>query len=320
MDLAGGRSPLGKLLGIAGSQYGAVSRQQVMAAGISSSTIERRLRSGEWKLLHRGVYVLPGFKNCWRQQLFGVWLAVGPSSVLCRRTSGALLGLEGVEEGPIELYVPNNKKPRGKGIVFSRSTSLATSDVTRFGKLPVTTATRTLIDLGSVMSEEQVEIAFECAYRRGLTDPTRARRRLEDLRLRGRKGPATLRRILELRGDEAAAGSTLEVKYVRLARRGGLPRETRQWRVLDGDGIVARIDFAYPDLLLGVEVGGKGAHVGPAAEQRDSRRHNRLTALGWRMLYFSWDDVVNRSDYVIHCVRSELDRELLDPCHLDRHR
>jgi very-short-patch-repair endonuclease len=214
--------------------------------------------------------------------------------------------LEGVEEGPIELYIPNNKKPRGKGVVFSRTTSLLASDVTRFGKLPLTTATRTLIDLGSVMTEEQVEIAFESAYRRGLTDPARARRRLEDLRLGGRRGPATLRRILELRGDEAPAGSTLEVKYVRLARRGDLPRETRQWRVLDRDGIVARIDFAYPDILLGIEVGGKGAHVGPAAEQRDSRRHNRLTALGWRMLYFGWDDVVNRSDYVIRSVRSEL--------------
>jgi hypothetical protein len=142
-----------------------------MGTGISASTVERRLRSGEWKLLHRGVYVLPGFKDCWMQRLFGAWLAVGSSSVVCRRSSGALLGLEGIEEGPIELYVPNNKKPRGKGIVICRTTSLPASDVTRFGKLRTTTATRTLIDLGSVMTEEQVEIAFECAYRRGLTDP-----------------------------------------------------------------------------------------------------------------------------------------------------
>jgi hypothetical protein len=117
MDVVCSRSALGKLLGIVGPQYGAVSRQQVMSAGISSSTVAGRLRSGEWKLLHRGVYVLPGFKDCWRQQLFGAWLAGGPGSVLCLRSSGALLGLEGVEEGPIELFVPNNKKPRGKGVI-----------------------------------------------------------------------------------------------------------------------------------------------------------------------------------------------------------
>ena len=78
MDVVCSRSALGKLLGIAGPQYGAVSRQQLMSAGISSSTVERRLRSGEWKLLHRGVYVLPGFKDCWRQQLFGRMARRGP--------------------------------------------------------------------------------------------------------------------------------------------------------------------------------------------------------------------------------------------------
>jgi very-short-patch-repair endonuclease len=309
MKISGpGRSALGKLLRVAGSQYGVVTRQQATVAGISVSTIERRLRCGEWKLLHRGVYVLPGFKTCWMQQLFGAWLAVGVGSVLCRRTSGALLRLEGIEQGPIEMYVPNTKKPRGSGIVICRTISLPSSDITRIGKLATTTATRTLIDLGSVATEEEVEIAFECAYRRGLTDPVRARRRLEDLCVRGRKGPAILRRILDLRGDEAPAGSTLEVKYARLARRGRLPRDARQWRVFDRDGLVARLDFAYPDVLLGIEVGGKGSHIGPAAEERDSRRHNRLTALGWRMLYFGWNDVVKRPDYVIRSVRSELAR------------
>jgi hypothetical protein len=37
---------------------------------------------------------------------------------------------------------------------------------------------------------------------------------------------------------------------------------------------------------MGVEVGGKGSHTGPVAEERDSRRHNRLTSLGWHLLYF----------------------------------
>jgi very-short-patch-repair endonuclease len=95
------------------------------------------------------------------------------------------------------------------------------------------------------------------------------------------------------------------VKFIRLARRGRLPPFERQLRVLDRNGVAGRIDFAYPDLLLGVEVGGKGSHTGPAAEERDSRRHNRLTALGWEMLYFAWNDVVKRPDYVLQAVRSE---------------
>jgi very-short-patch-repair endonuclease len=114
-----------------------------------------------------------------------------------------------------------------------------------------------------------------------------------------------LKKVLAARGSAEPAGSVLEVKFIHLARRGHLPPFERQWRVFDTDGLAGRIDFAYPDLRLGVEVGGKGSHTGPAAEERDSRRHNRLTAQGWRMLYFGWSDVVSRPEYVLHVVRSE---------------
>jgi very-short-patch-repair endonuclease len=130
-------------------------------------------------------------------------------------------------------------------------------------------------------------------------------RRLRTYATRGSRGAAALKRILAARGNAEPAGSVLEVKFIRLARGGHLPPFERQWRVLDGDGLVGCIDFAYPDLRLGVEVGGKGSHTGPAAEERDSRRHNRLTAQGWRMLYFGWSDVVNRPEHVLHVVRSE---------------
>jgi very-short-patch-repair endonuclease len=167
---------------------------------------------------------------------------------------------------------------------------------------------RTLLDLGSVVDEGRLEAAFESAYRRGLTDPERVRRRLLTGGTRGSPGPAALKRILAARGNAEPAGSVLEVKFIRLARRGHLPPFECQWRVSDGDGLAGRIDFACPDLRLGVEVGGKGSHTGPAAEERDSRRHNRLTAQGWRMLYFGWSDVVNRPEHVLHVVRSEHSR------------
>jgi very-short-patch-repair endonuclease len=183
--------------------------------------------------------------------------------------------------------------------------SLPRSDTTKLGRFPLTTVVRTLLDLGSVVDEDRLEAAFESAYRRGLTDPERAQRRLRTCGTRGSPGPAALKRILAARGNAEPAGSILEVKFIRLARRGHLPPFERQWRVLDGDGLAGRIDFAYPGLRLGLEVGGKRSHTGPAAEEADSRRHNRLTAQGWRMLYFGWRDVVNRPEHVLHVVRSE---------------
>ena len=70
------------------------------------------------------------------------------------------------------------------------------------------------------------------------------------------------------------------------------------------------IDFAFPHARVGVEVGGREFHSGLAAEQRDSTRHNELTLLGWRLLYFTWDDVERRLDYVVNSIERELQRTL----------
>jgi very-short-patch-repair endonuclease len=205
---------------------------------------------------------------------------------------------------PRDLCPERRTRPSPE-VIIRRTRSLPRSDTTKLGRFPLTTAVRTLLDLGSVVDEDRLEAALESAYRRGLTDPERAQRRLRTYATRGSRGAAALKRILAARGNAEPAGSVLEVKFIRLARGGHLPPFERQWRVLDGDGLVGCIDFAYPDLRLGVEVGGKGSHTGPAAEERDSRRHNRLTAQGWRMLYFGWSDVVNRPEHVLHVVRSE---------------
>jgi hypothetical protein len=120
----------------------------------------------------------------------------------------------------------------GPEIILCRTWSLPKSDRTMLGRFPLTTVT-VLIDLGAVVDEELLEIAFECAYRRGLTDPQRAWRRLRSCAGRGSRGPAQLRKILDVRGTSQPAGSVLEVKFIRLTRRGHLPPFERQWKVFD---------------------------------------------------------------------------------------
>jgi len=43
---------------VAQSQSGAVTRQQLLDAGLKSQTIFRRLERGRWQQLHRGVYAV----------------------------------------------------------------------------------------------------------------------------------------------------------------------------------------------------------------------------------------------------------------------
>ena len=50
---------------------------------------------------------------------------------------------------------------------------------------------------------------------------------------------------------------------------------------------VARLDLAYPDRLVGVELDGR-RHIEDTAFERDPRRRNRLTALGWTIYHCTW--------------------------------
>ena len=63
---------------LAGNQCGVISRSQALRAGLTTDMIKFRLRSGRWRLMHRGVYAtftgVPGRGA----RLWAAVLAAGP--------------------------------------------------------------------------------------------------------------------------------------------------------------------------------------------------------------------------------------------------
>lgn len=60
---------------------------------------------------------------------------------------------------------------------------------------------------------------------------------------------------------------------------------------------MARIDFAYPDRRLAIELDGFGPHTDRF--QHDGTRQNRLGCWGWTGLRFTWADAVERPTSVV---------------------
>ena len=56
---------------------------------------------------------------------------------------------------------------------------------------------------------------------------------------------------------------------------------------------MARLDVAYPDRKVGIEAQSKRWHSIWDRVQKDSLRHSRLTAAGWRVLYETYDTLNN---------------------------
>lgn len=89
---------------------------------------------------------------------------------------------------------------------------------------------------------------------------------------------------------EGLLRSRLEAKMLRILKKIRHFEAVPNFVVRDGTR-VAFLDFAYPALKIGVETHGASWHAGEERWKKDLRRDRWLKALGWTILYFSWDDV-----------------------------
>lgn len=69
---------------------------------------------------------------------------------------------------------------------------------------------------------------------------------------------------------------------------------------------IGRVDFAWADARLVVEADGFAFHADRKSYRADRRRGNALVLAGWRVLRFSWEDVMEHPDEVVAAVRQAL--------------
>ena len=120
---------------------------------------------------------------------------------------------------------------------------------------------------------------------------------------RGRRGAGVLRRVLEQRGlGTLTHEGALEPMLADLCARFGLPMPDYQYEItLDGGR--RRLDFAYPDLRIAIEVDGYEFHSRYERFEDDRVRANALELAGWLVLRFTWHELVHRPDRVAATIR-----------------
>ena len=148
--------------------------------------------------------------------------------------------------------------------------------------LPVTSLERSLTDLAG-QYPERLEQAVREAKRQGLLDIAAVEAQCG----RGRSGTAGLREIL--RRDltpEATTRSELELRFVGLCRRYGIPLpEMNVWV----EGYL--VDAFWPTQRVVVELDGYAFHDTPGDQRRDAARNRALILAGIGVLRFGWIDV-----------------------------
>lgn len=292
---------------IAQEQHGLVtSEQAVKALGPGRKdrwVAQRRLVSTQPR-----VFRVQGAPQTWHQQVLAAQLAT--AGIVSHRSAAELWGLT-QRTGYIDVSVRGDRKLllRPPAILHRIGDLHPELAVEREG-LRITDPVRTVIDLGLVLPAWGVRDALS----RGLTTRLLTIGDIERLRdalgRQGRNGTGIIRLILEERllmsGTEE---SVLEARFHDLVRRHELPPVSIQHEVWHAGRFVARVDAAYPELLIAIEVDGFSAHSSPDAFQRDRTRQNRLVALGWTVLRFTWADVVQRPAEVAQTIRTALEQQ-----------
>lgn len=291
----------------AAESHGLIRVDDALAAGVNHEAVSLRVRRGRLERVHRGVCGVVGAPMTWRRALLGAIWAAGPDAVASHLSAAALWRLDGFDESPIQIAVPNRVARRVTAARVRRVTPLDEQDRTAIDGIPVTGVERTVIDLAGALPIGRLAHALDSAIVQRLTTPERIGIRLHKVGRRGRKGAGRLAALLEERvGGKRPAESRFEGRLERVLLAAGLPRPVRQYEISDSRGRIGRVDFAYPRVRLAIEADSYRWHAGYGAWERDLRRRTRLAAAGWRVVHCSWKELSRDPRRITDAVRAAL--------------
>jgi very-short-patch-repair endonuclease len=283
-------------------QFQLVSRRQLAAAGLRSFDLTAAVRDGQLFRVRRGVYgrsplqpwaphLLSGGRAdpAFLRHAAAVLLELGEGSALRGRCAAVVWGLDMlVEPSRLEVQV---RRTHSKGAPQDLDVRRTALPVELIDGIRVTSLLGTLRTCAQDRPLGEAVALVDSALRRDLVRPLQ-------LSAGGSLGRA-------IRLADPRAGSVLESALRVLLAAHGLRPES-QYVVRDRGRFVARVDFCFPAARLIVETDGRRWHDPEDARTFDRRRANACAALGWRLVRFTWAEVLHNPQYVVATVRAAL--------------
>lgn len=231
-------------------------------------------------------------------------LACGDGAALSHRAAGQLWGILPSGDGLPEVTRPRGWKSQ-PGIVLRRSL-LPVDEVETVSGIRLTGLSRTLLDLASVLSREQLERAMNEAEVVGLTD--RISLHVLLARYPRRPGTVMLRAILgDARRARGVTRRELERRFATVLAKTDLPPPRRNAQVAVG-GRFFEVDCLWQAQRLIAELDGGFVHGTWRTSERDRERDRLLTVEGWRVVRITWRQLRDDAPAVVADLRRLLRR------------
>ena len=297
---------LAKAAAKAGRQYGFITWQQALDAGLSPAVVRRLVAEGHWIRVARGLYRLNGIQQTWRGRMMAACLLAGEGAVVSHRSAAALWGLEGFEPpATLDITVPPGRRPRlEKARVHRRP---APRHAVREA-IPLTPIPETILDLCAVSRNEGIPLrALDDVRRRKLVSSIELERCLAEHAPRRLPGVPLYRLLLERRLGKTPPGTVFAAEVLDLLVAAGLPEpEAEVWVTISGRRY--RIDLAYRRPKVAIECLGKIGHLNEKSFEEDPVRNNDLALDGWLQIQVTWRRRVEKPGSIVADVDEALTR------------
>jgi len=245
--------------------------EAVTAGAVTPYELRTRFRA-----IYRDVYVARGFEVTALVRVHAAWLWSQRRGVVAGHSASVLHGARWVaDDRPAELIYDNRHAPP---MIRTWSDRLEDDEATSSGSLKMTNPARTALDLACRYPIPRAVAAIDALAR--ATDLKMADVELLAGRYKGRRGIRRARVALSL--VDAGAESPRESWLRLILIRAGLPAPQTQIPVYDYYGqLVAVLDMGWEDIKLAVEYEGDHHRTDRRQFNKDIRRAEALTELGW---------------------------------------
>lgn len=273
---------------------GVITLAQARDAGLSHKVVQRRVASGHWRRCTPGVYFVEDrpFTDSARVRA-AVW-GYGPPAAASGLTAAWWHNLTRFAPEIAEVTVPRNSHGRSRDGCRVRRRDLGPSDVVELEGMRVTALDLTVVE-AAVQRGDGVKL-MDSALQRHVTLNQLWR---AHLRNKGRYGSPRARRLLHAASDGARSeAERLLLTLLRNARVTG-------WKANHPCGPY-KIDVAFAELKIAIEVDGWAFHSDQEAFQHDRKRQNYLILHDWQVLRFTWLDLVEYPQRVLAVIRSAI--------------
>lgn len=275
---------------IAVRQHGLITNSQAHEIGLTSEAIRHRVSTERWKRLRDTVYSIAGAPATWEQAALAAVLAIN-DCLLSHNSALALWGFQPSTQG-LEVLAPRNTLVRAPGVRPHRTLILHKDDYARVKQIPVTSVERTIVDCSGNLLPYALGKLVDEALRRDLLDLNELGRCVSRLAPAPGRKPSRVREVLSKRLAGFDPGeSALEAKAIEVIAKRGLPLPVQQHQVGP-----YRIDLAYPEYKIAIEVDGWAFHQSRTSFELDRARDNDLTEAGWRVLRVTSDTLDQLAD------------------------